>query len=114
MLVITVEAYKNARVHTITIKNKELFWVKMKDVQNGLGVKNICDLLRKEICGIYKSKDLTEKQKEKYIRSEYEITKESTDNHKNKYARSGIMERIIKNCGRVKKCNDGVNRTEKI
>ena len=60
MVVITVEAYKNAKVHTITIKNKELFWVKKKDVQHGLGVKNIRDLLRKEICGIFESKDLTE------------------------------------------------------
>ena len=40
MLVIALEAYKNARVHTITIKNKKLFWVKMEDVQDGLGVKN--------------------------------------------------------------------------
>ena len=36
MVVITVEAYKNAQVHTITVKNEELFWVKMIDVQNGL------------------------------------------------------------------------------
>ena len=85
----------------------------MKDVQDELGVKNMCDLLRKVVCGIYESKDLTEKQKEKYIRSEYEITKESKDDHKNKYARSDIMERIIKNSRGVKKRNDGVNRTEK-
>ena len=49
MVVITFESYKNAQVHTITVKNKELFWIKMKDVQDGLGVKNISDLLRKEI-----------------------------------------------------------------
>ena len=90
MVVITVEAY--ARVHTITIKNKNLFWVKIKDVQDGLGVKNMSDLLRKEMCGIYELKDLTEEQKTKYIRSEYEITKESTNSHKNKYARSDIIE----------------------
>ena len=35
MVVITVEAYKNAQVHTVTIKNKELIWVRMKDVQDG-------------------------------------------------------------------------------
>ena len=61
----------------------------------------------------YESKDLTEKQKKKYIMSEYKTTKESTDNHKNKYARSDITEKIIKNCRGVKKCTDGVNRTEK-
>ena len=93
MVLITVEAYKNSRVHTITIKNKELFWVRMKDVQDRLVLKNILDLLGKEMCGIYGLK-----RTKKCIRSEYEITKESTDNHKNKYARSDIMERIIKNC----------------
>ena len=36
MVVITVEKYANAGVHTITVENKELFWVKMIDVQNGL------------------------------------------------------------------------------
>ena len=29
----------------------------MKDVQDGLGVQNIFDLVLKEICGIYKTKD---------------------------------------------------------
>ena len=43
MVVITVESYKNAEVHTIKVKNKELFWVKMIDVQNGLGIK-ICQI----------------------------------------------------------------------
>ena len=52
MAVITVEAYKNAKVNTITVKNKELFWVKMIDVQDGLGLKNMSDLVRREICGI--------------------------------------------------------------
>ena len=47
MVVITVEAYSNAQVHAITVKNKELFWVKMKDVQDGLVVKCISDLLKK-------------------------------------------------------------------
>ena len=76
MVVITVEAYQNARVHTIIVKNKDFFfWVKMKDVQDRLGIKNISDLLRKEICGRFGTKDLTEKEKMKYIRSKYQITK---------------------------------------
>ena len=41
MVVITVQAYKNAEVHPITVKNKKLFWVKTCDVQKGLGIKNI-------------------------------------------------------------------------
>ena len=97
MVVITVEAYKNAQVHTITVKNKELFWVKMKEVQNGLDVKCISDLLRKKMCGIFGTKNLTREQKTKYIRSEYQISKIIIDNKKNKYARNDIMEKIIKN-----------------
>ena len=30
-----------------------------------------------------------------------------------KYAKNKLMEKIIKNCRRVKKCNDGVNRLGK-
>ena len=48
MAVITVEAYQNARVHTITVKNKDLFWVKMKDVQDRLGIKNITQHVKDE------------------------------------------------------------------
>ena len=61
MVVITVEVNQNARVHTITVKNKDIFSVKMKDVQHRLGIKNISNLLRKEICGRFGTKDLTEK-----------------------------------------------------
>ena len=39
MVVIAVEAYQNSRVHIITVKNKDFFWVKMKDVQDRLGKK---------------------------------------------------------------------------
>ena len=35
----------------------------MKDVQDGLGISNVSDLLRKEIRGRFGTKDLTEKQK---------------------------------------------------
>ena len=59
MVVITVEAYENVKVNTITVKNKELFWVKMIDVQDGLGLKNMSDLVRREMCGNFETKDLT-------------------------------------------------------
>ena len=32
MVVITVQVYVEARVHTIKVGNRELFWVKMTDV----------------------------------------------------------------------------------
>ena len=75
MVVITVENYLNAIVHTITVKNKELFWVKIVDVEDGLGVKNISDLVRKEIQGIYETKCPTKEQIKKYKRSEAEFDK---------------------------------------
>ena len=45
MVVVTAQGYTNGRVHTITVGNRELFWVKMTDVQNGLRIKNISDLV---------------------------------------------------------------------
>ena len=85
----------------------------MIDVQFGLNIRNIPDLVRREICGIFEKKDLTEEQRKNYIKSEYQITKKPTDNRKYKYARSDIMEKNIRNCSGVKKCNNGINRTEK-
>ena len=73
MVVITVQAYKNAEVHTIIVKNKKLCWVNMCDVQKGLGIKNIYYLTRKQVCGIFETKNFTEKQKRKYIRTKREI-----------------------------------------
>ena len=47
----------------------------MKDVHNGLGVKNMSDLILKEICSIYETKNLTNKQSQKYKMIEREILK---------------------------------------
>ena len=47
MVFITVELYKNARVDVIKV-NEIYFWAKMKDVQDGLGIKNISDRLDKK------------------------------------------------------------------
>ena len=113
MVVVTVQKYTDGEVHTITVGNRELFWVKMIDVQNKLGIKNISDLVRKDIQGIFETKNPTKKQVRKYKRSLKEISKKSTDDCKIKYARNGLMEKIIKNCRGVKKCNDGINRMVK-
>ena len=82
-------------------------------MQKRLGIKNNYDLARKEVCGIFETKNFTEEQKRKYIRTEREISKILTDNSKFKYARSDLMEKIIKNCRGVRKCNDGINRLKK-
>ena len=93
MVVITVEAYQNVRVHTITVKNKDFLGVKMKDVQDRLGIRNISDILRKEMCGRFDTKDLNEKQKMRYIRSEYQITKNFKDSDLHKYAKNKLMKK---------------------
>ena len=104
MVATTVEAYQNARVHTITVKNKKFFRVKIVDVQNGLGLKCMSGLIRREICGIYETDNLTKEQK-RYMRSEFAIIKDFGDK-KSKYARNVIMEKVITNCRGVKKGND--------
>ena len=63
--------------------------------------------------GIYETKHITNDQKRKYVRSEAEIIKKFTDSHKYKYIRSDLMEKLIKNCRGLKKCNDGINKIQK-
>ena len=113
MVVIIVQNYTNAEFHTITVENRELFWIKMIDVQKGLSIQNISDLVRKEIQVIYETKTFIKKTKIKYIRTEQEISKKPTDDSKIKYVHSDLKEKIIKSCRGVKKCNDGINRIEK-
>ena len=67
MVVIIVQNYTDAEVHTIIVGNRELFWVKMIDVHKRLGIQKISDLVKKEIQGIYETKDFTKKQKNIYI-----------------------------------------------
>ena len=54
MDLISAKAYENAKIHTIQVKND--LWVSIKDVGNGLGVKNISDLVLEEIQGHYENK----------------------------------------------------------
>ena len=44
------------------LKVKKDFWVSMKDVRNGLGVKNLSDLVLKEIQGICEKKKTNKKR----------------------------------------------------
>ena len=82
----------------------------MKDVQDGLVLKNMPYLVRGEICGIFETNDLTKAQKKKYIKSKNEIDNRLKNGRPNyKYARSDIMEKIIKTVETLK----NVNRTEK-
>ena len=93
MVVITVQNYTDAEVPTITLGNRELFWVKMIDVEKGLGIQNISDLVRKDIQGIYEAKDFSKNAKRKYIRTGQEISKKPTDDSKIKYVRNDLIEK---------------------
>ena len=96
MVDINVEKYINAKVCTLRVGNKQLFWVRMHHVLEGMGVKNMSDLVSKEIWGIFKTKNPTKYQIRKYKRGEKELDPNSTATFV--YVRSDLMSRIIKNC----------------
>ena len=75
MSLISAKWYEDAKVHNIQVKND--LWVSMKDVRNGLGVKNISDVVLKEIRGIYGKEKLTKKDT-----GEKKLTKEDTGEKK--------------------------------
>ena len=71
----SAEGYNNGKVDLLTITTTSEIWVNMKDVGSGMGVKNISDLVLKEIYGICETKNPTKErvnvkwQKEKFIKS---------------------------------------------
>ena len=62
MNLMSAEGYKNANVHCLKIRKNDEFWVEIKDVGVGLGVKSISDLVLKEIRGIYERKRLNKRR----------------------------------------------------
>ena len=75
MYLISAERYKNAKVDFLTIKATSEIWVSMKDVGSGLGVKNICDLVFKEIYGVFETKNLIKEQVNEYKMTKRKIYK---------------------------------------
>ena len=87
-------------------------WTKMKDVQDGLGVQNISDLVLKEIYGIYKTKSLTKEQIKRYKMTKREIFEKfdnlsedelNAKNNKGVYAKNDVMTTVVKRCRGGKK-----------
>ena len=62
MYLISAEGYKNAGVHFLRVRKTGEICSSMKDVHKGLSVKNMSDLVLKEIYDIYETKNLTNKQ----------------------------------------------------
>ena len=56
MDLISAKGDKNAGVNFLEIRKTGELWISIKDVGDGLGVKNISDLVLKEIHGIYGEK----------------------------------------------------------
>ena len=84
----------------------------MKGVGNGMGVKNISDLVLKEIYGICETKNPTKEQINEYKMTEREIYEKfgnlsedelNTKSNKNIYIRNDVMTTIIKRCRGEKK-----------
>ena len=112
MYLISAEGYKNAGVHFLRVIKTGKIWVSMKNVHNGLGVKNISALVLKEIYDIYKTKNLTNKQIQKYKMIEKEVFETydnlskdelNTKTNKNVYVKNDVMSTVIKRCRGEKK-----------
>ena len=73
MYLIPAEGYKNANVDFLTIKTTSEISVSMKDVGSGIGVKNISDLVLKEIYGICETKNPSKEQVHEYKMKNREI-----------------------------------------
>ena len=69
----------------------------MNDIKSGLGIKNISDLVRKEILCRCDTEHTRKRQIRKYKRSESEADiKNAYASNVTKYARGDVIEKIIK------------------
>ena len=73
----------------------------MYHVHEGIGVKNMSDLVRKEMQGIFRIKNPTKEQIRKYKRGEKQLDHNSTASFV--YVCSDLISKIIKNCRGEKK-----------
>ena len=107
MALLSEQVYKNADVNILKIKKTGELWVNMKCVGDGLVVKNISDLVLKEICGIYEEKKLTKDEIKNYKMTERKIFEKfanlsndelNTKGSKSFYVKNNVMTNIIKHC----------------
>ena len=105
MCLISAEGYENAGVRFLRVRETGEIWSSVKDVNKGLGVKNILDLILKEIYGVYETKILTKKQIQKYKMNELEIFEKYTNlsedklskkSNKSVYVKNDVMTTVIK------------------
>ena len=111
MDLISAEGYKHTGVRFLRIRKTGELWVSMKDVGDGLGLKNISALVVKEIQGTYE-KELTKEENKCFKMAEREIFKKfdnlnkdelNTKSNKSVYVKNNVMTNIIKHCRGEKK-----------
>ena len=86
-------------------------WSGMKHVHKSLGVKNMSNLILKEMCSIYETKNFTNKQIQKYKMTErdifekYNLSKDelNTKTNKNVSVKNDVMSTVLKHCRGKKK-----------
>ena len=112
MYLISREGYKNADVHILIIKKTGKIWSSMKDSGSGICVKNISDLILKEVQGVLTTKNPTKEQINKYKMTEREIYEKfdnlnkeelNTKSNENISVKNVIMTTVIKHCRGEKK-----------
>ena len=59
MLDVSAKKYADLKVNTTSVSNERLFWVRMHDIQERLGIKNMSNLGKKEVHGILETKNHT-------------------------------------------------------
>ena len=79
MYLISAEGYNNANVEFLTIKTTSKIWVSMKDVGSDISVKNISELVLKEIYGICETKNCSKEQVNEYKMTKKQIYKTFTN-----------------------------------
>ena len=104
------------------VKNYQTIWASMKNVQDGLGVKNMSNLILKEIYEIYETKNLTKEQIKKCKMNERQIFGKqdnisedelNTNSSKNVYVENDVMSSVIKGCKGEKKRQKNNRRIQK-
>ena len=103
MFKVTAETLAKNCVHKIKVNktdNKSVLWIKMIDIQKKLDVKNIHDLVDKEIKGKFKANNLTDKQIKKYEIHGSELI----DGEKFMYTHEGVIIPVITHCRTPESC----------
>ena len=119
MYLISAEEYTNAGSRFLKIKKTNEIWASMKDVGSGIGIKNISDLVLKEIYVICETKNPTEEKIKNHKMTERESYKKfdnlskdelNAESNKNVYVKNNIITNIIKHCRGEKKKKNKRNR----